>query len=262
VVHICNTVCPLLHIPHTPFMGVFAYLGVAKRYRLFVLDESRRSVDFPASCTILKKSLRVVRMGTTQESERNIRSIASLQQGYFTARQACEAGYSYPAQYYQREAGNWVREAYGVYRIADYTAADRPDLVLWSLWSRDRKGKMQGVFSHETALSIYELSDVMPARLHMTVPLSFRKSAKTPGVLVIHRETLELADIEVMEGYSVTRPLRTIIDAAASISSDLLEQAVRQALQRGLVHRGDLTRASRLDAGSPLAEIMRSILPR
>ncbi|RIE16078.1 type IV toxin-antitoxin system AbiEi family antitoxin domain-containing protein [Candidatus Cryosericum septentrionale] len=203
-------------------------------------------------------------MGKTQESERNIRSIASRQQGYFTARQALEAGYSYPSQYYQNETGNWIREGYGVYRIADYTAADRPDLVLWSLWSRDRKGKPQGVFSHETALSIHELSDVMPVSLHMTVPPSFRRSARTPTVLVIHRATLDLADVQVMEGYSVTRPLRTIIDvaAAATISSDLLQQAIRQALQRGLVQRDDLTRASRLNPSSPFAETMRSILSR
>jgi predicted transcriptional regulator of viral defense system len=203
-----------------------------------------------------------MQMGKTQESERNIRSIASRQQGYFTARQALEAGYSYPSQYYQSETGNWIREGYGVYRIADYTAADRPDLVLWSLWSRDRAGKPQGVFSHETALSIHELSDVMPARLHMTVPLSFRRSAKTPAVLVIHRATLEPVDIQVMEGYSVTRPLRTIIDAAATISADLLEQTIRQALQRGLVKRDDLTRAAKSKPSSPLADIMRGVLPR
>ena len=208
--------------------------------------------------------LRVVQMGKTQESERNIRSIASRQQGYFTARQALEAGYSYPSQCYQNETGNWIREGYGVYRIADYTAADRPDLVLWSFWSRDRKGKPQGVFSHETALSIHELSDVMPVSLHMTVPPSFRRSAGIPAVLVIHRATLEPADIQVMEGYSVTRPLRTIIDVAAcaTISSDLLQQAIHQALQRGLVQRDDLTKAAKLNPSSPFAEIVRGLLSR
>jgi len=84
-----------------------------------------------------------------------------------------------------------------------------------------------------------------------------------PAILVIHRATLEPADIQVMEGYSVTRPLRTIVDvAAATISQDLLEQAIRQALQRGLVQRDDLTSAARLNPSSPFAEIMRSILSR
>jgi predicted transcriptional regulator of viral defense system len=203
-------------------------------------------------------------MGKTQQSERTIRTIASRQQGYFTARQALEAGYSYPSQYYQSETGNWIRDERGIYRLAVYAAVDRPDLVLWSLWSSDRKGKPQGVFSHETALSIHELSDVMPASLHMTVPLSFRRSAKIPAVLVIHRTTLASADIQAMEGYSVTRPLRTIIDvaAAATVSADLLEQVVRQGLQRGLVKRDDLTRTAKLNLSSPFAEIMRGILSR
>jgi predicted transcriptional regulator of viral defense system len=203
-------------------------------------------------------------MGKTLESERNIRTIASRQQGYFTTKQACDAGYSYPAQYHQVAAANWIREARGIYRIADYTAGDRPDLVLWSLWSGDRKGKPQGVFSHETALSIHDLSDIMPASLHMTVPPSFRKSAKIPKVLVIHRAILMATDIQEIDGYSVTRPLRTIIDVASleTVSAELLEQAVRQALQRGLVKRDDLVKAAKLEQSPALAGILRGIIHR
>ena len=203
-------------------------------------------------------------MGKTQESERNIRSIASRQQGYFTARQALEAGYSYPSQYYQSETGNWIREEYGVYRIADYTAADRPDLVLWSLWSRDRKGKAQGVFSHETALSIHELSDVMPARFHMTVPPAFRKSIQVPASLVLHRARLDAADIQSMDGYSVTRPIRAIVETAlaGTISPDLIEQALSQALQRGLVQREELKRIAQLHTTSNFTRLVDRALLR
>ena len=203
-------------------------------------------------------------MGKTRESEHNIRSIASRQQGYFTAKQASKAGYSYAAQFHQVAVENWVREARGIYRIADYTGADRPDLVLWSLWSSNRKGKPQGVFSHETALSIHGLSDVMPAHLHMTVPLAFRRSAKIPSVLVIHRAILTATDIQEMDGYRVTRPLRTIIDVASleTVSAELLEQAVRQALQRGLVKRDDLAKATTLEQPPALAGILPGIMQK
>ena len=40
--------------------------------------------------------------------------------------------------------------------------------MVWQLWSRNRQGEPQGVFSHATALSLHELSDVMPAKLHMS----------------------------------------------------------------------------------------------
>lgn len=201
-------------------------------------------------------------MRKTIESERNIRNIASRQQGYFTTRQALEVGYSYATQHYQTTSANWIREQRGIYRFADYPRADRPDLVLWSLWSSNRKGKPQGVYSHETALSIHDLSDVMPAHLHMTVPPSFRKSTKIPKVLVIHRAILTATDIQEMDGYSVTRPLRTIIDVSSleTASADILEQAIRQALQRGLVKRDDLAKAAKVEQSPALAGILRGII--
>src|SRR5659263_558934 len=70
---------------------------VSPLQRVFHIWE--RCVDFPGNCTILKKMLRGVQKGKTQESQRNIRSFASRQQEYFTARQALEAGYSYPVSY-------------------------------------------------------------------------------------------------------------------------------------------------------------------
>jgi predicted transcriptional regulator of viral defense system len=109
-------------------------------------------------------------------------------------------------------------------------------------------------------MSIYELSDVMPAKLHMTVPMSFRKSAKTPDILIIHRASLSPADIQLMEGYSITRPLRTISDVAETISSYLLEQAIRQALRRGLVQRNELMSVAGLHAASSFGEIVHRVL--
>jgi hypothetical protein len=104
----------------------------------------------------------------------------------------------------------------------------------------------------------------MPASLHMTVPPSFRKSAKIPKVLVIHRAILTATDIQEMDGYSVTRPLRTIIDVACleTMSVELLEQAVRQALQRGLLKRDDLAKAAELEQSPALAGILRGIIHR
>jgi hypothetical protein len=31
------------------------------------------------------------------------------------------------------QVGNWIREHCGIYRLSLFPAADRPDLVLWSL---------------------------------------------------------------------------------------------------------------------------------
>ena len=100
--------------------------------------------------------------------------IVEAQQGYFTATQAVEAGYARSTHTYHVDAGNWLREHRGIYRLRRYPQSDDGQLVLWSLWSRNREGEPEGVYSHLTALRIKELSDASPSRLHMIVPPDFR----------------------------------------------------------------------------------------
>ena len=95
-------------------------------------------------------------------------------------------------------SGNWVREARGVYRLAQFPMPPRPDLIVWQLWSRNRQDEPQGVFSHATALSLHELSDVMPAKLDMTVPPGFRRMAAIPTVLRLHHARLNERDGETV----------------------------------------------------------------
>ena len=84
------------------------------------------------------------------------------------------------------KVGNWIREYRGIYRLALFPMAEHPDLVKWALWSRNRNEAPEGVYSHRTALSLYELSDLNPAKLHMTVPAHFRRNSEIPGILGLH----------------------------------------------------------------------------
>jgi predicted transcriptional regulator of viral defense system len=168
--------------------------------------------------------------------------VAQLQHGLFTAKQAKTAGYSEQAQHHHAKTGNWVREHRGIYRLSRYPQSEWANLMLWQLWSRNRNDDVQGVFSHETALALYELSDVMPAKLHMTVPHGFDRSATIPPVLVLHRNNVPSGDIGTKEGIRLTRPLRTIVDVISegTLSPDLIDQAVTQAVTRGLFTADDL----------------------
>ena len=49
---------------------------------------------------------------------------------------------------------NWIREHRGIYRLADFPTTERPDLMLWYLWSKNRQEIPEGIYSHETALSL------------------------------------------------------------------------------------------------------------
>ncbi len=183
-----------------------------------------------------------------KESSERLFEIAEGQQGYFTAKQAAAAGFDKKNHHYHVHSGNWIRECRGVYRLSKFPIAEHPDMIAWSLWSRDRSDEPLGVYSHETALSVYNLSDLMPARLHMTVPPDFRRNASIPGVLVLHRGRLYIDEIEARQGFRVTRPLKAIADLIVGgyISADHMQQAVRQAVQRGLISHSKLAAASRI----------------
>jgi len=163
--------------------------------------------------------------------------IAEGQQGYFTAKQAADAGYQLGSQAHHVKSGNWVRVERGIYRLARFPQSAEEQLVIYTLWSRNRAGEPEGVYSHQTALSIHALSDVNPAKLHLTVPATFRRRAKTPKILVLHRANLDAKDVEQRQGFAVTRPLRAIADvmAAESVSRDIVEQALTEGRQRGLI---------------------------
>lgn len=168
---------------------------------------------------------------------------AEEQQGYFTAKQASDAGYQLGSQAHHVKSGNWVRVERGIYRLSRFPQSNEEQLVIYHLWSRNRAGAPEGVYSHQTALSIYELSDVNPCKLHMTVPTTFRRNAKTPKILVLHRASLDEKDIEQRHGFTVTRPLRAITDLAAaeSVSRDIIEQALTEGRQRGLISAREIS---------------------
>jgi predicted transcriptional regulator of viral defense system len=173
------------------------------------------------------------------EPHRRLYEIAEGQQGFFTTKQAKAAGFAENTHPYHVHAANWLREHRGIYRLALFPATDHPDLVQWTLWSRNRREETEGVYSHQTALSLWELSDVNPSKLHMTVPKRFRRNSKPPSILVLHYADVPERDVEVAQGFKFTKPIRTILDLieADSASKDIVRQAIRQAFARGLINR-------------------------
>ena len=169
-------------------------------------------------------------------------AIAEGQDGYFTMAQAEQAGFSRSNQSYHAKVGHWIREARGIYRLRRFPVSSSGYLVPWSLWSRDRSGVPQGVYSHATALALHGLSDANPARLHMTVPPGFRRNSRIPGILVLHVAKLGPGEITMGHGYRFTRAMRSIVDCAESgdADPDMLAQALREGLARGLITRQEV----------------------
>lgn len=156
---------------------------------------------------------------------------ASEQAGYFTAAQARIAGYSWPLLSYHAKRGRFVRVARGLYRLRDYPSSPREELIAgWLRLAPD------AAISHESALEMLDLSDIIPDSIHLTVPRARRKLARQPGVS-IHTTTRPLgaADVLTREGIRMTAPARTIVDVAESgAAPEQVIRATRQAIERGL----------------------------
>ena len=177
------------------------------------------------------------KQGPQERRAERLFEIADGQAGYFTAKQAREAGYDYRLQHYNRERGHWIPEGHGLFRLSRYPEGENEELARLSLWSRNREGVPQAVVSHETALRLHGLSDLMPEKVHLSVPKGFRK--QPPKGVVLHKADLADRDVEAWDGFAVTTPLRTVLDVAESreISPEHVESAVREAVARGLVRR-------------------------
>jgi predicted transcriptional regulator of viral defense system len=170
-----------------------------------------------------------------RELQRRLNAVAFRQAGYFTAAQAREAGYSYQAQKYHRDRGNWLVVDRGLFRYPGWPSSRSDSWVRWCVWAGP-----DGVISHETGLSVHEISDANPAEVHLTVPARFGRA--DPAVR-LHRAALDPADVEVREGFRVTTPLRTILDVAdGTLSRELLDGAVRDAVDRAMLTPADLWR--------------------
>jgi predicted transcriptional regulator of viral defense system len=156
---------------------------------------------------------------------------AAAQEGHFTTAQAAEAGYSPQLLAKYLRNGRIVRVRRAVYRLVHFPPGDHEDLVVVWLWF-DRTG----VFSHETALALHQLSDALPAKAHLTLPASWKsRRLQVPAGVVLHFADLDDADRAWAGAVRITTPARTVVDCAeAGVAPGLVKQAIDEGLHRGL----------------------------
>lgn len=168
---------------------------------------------------------------------------AAAQDGLFTTQQAAEAGYSPPLLVHHVHAGRIARVRRGVYRLVHFPAGEHEELVAIWLWS-DRAG----VFSHETALTLHDLSDALPVAVHLTLPAAWRRRRlRVPDGVAIHHADVPDRDRAWIGAIPITSAARTLEDLArAGLSPELLQQAAQQALRRGLTTRDEIEEVHRV----------------
>jgi predicted transcriptional regulator of viral defense system len=163
--------------------------------------------------------------------------IAAGQAGYVTTKQAAEAGYSTHLLRKHIHAGRVTRLHRGIYRLVHFPVGEHEELVTAWLWS-----EQAGVISHQTALSLHGISDVLPAQVHLTLPAAWRKRRfRVPPGVVLHHADVAPEDRAWFSAVPITNPGRTLNDCARQgLSPEPLRQAAQQALRRGLVTTPEL----------------------
>lgn len=168
--------------------------------------------------------------------------IAESQAGYFTAAQAVEIGFSRERLSSNARTGRFLRVDHGIYRLALFPASAHEDLFV--AWLR---AGPEAAISHESALAVYELSDVLPSNVHVTVPRTASRRRKN---IRQHTNELDKDEITSRSGLPVTTVTRTIADvASAGLAEELVRQAIEEALQRGMVSEKDLVSYAEMRGG-------------
>ena len=92
--------------------------------------------------------------------------------------------------------------------------------------------------SDETALELFGLSDVNPARIDVAVPRAHRIRREIPSVYRIHHVDVPESDVTLFEGIPIVTPARAIRQAHAShVGPALVGQAIDQGERNGRLTR-------------------------
>jgi len=180
--------------------------------------------------------------------------LAEQQGGYFTAEQATAAGFSWERLSDHATRGHFLRVTRGVYRLAQFPASPIEDFYI--AWLRCGP---KSVISHESALAVHDLSDIIPGEIHVTVPRSASRRRK--GIRQ-HRNKLRPTEITRRQGLSVTSVARTISDVARSgLAEEHVGRAIEQALERGLTNRKALFAEAKRRGGRAARLIRKHLSP-
>ncbi|HEY2697217.1 MAG TPA: type IV toxin-antitoxin system AbiEi family antitoxin domain-containing protein [Pseudonocardiaceae bacterium] len=153
-------------------------------------------------------------------AEAALAGLAAGQWGLFTAAQAQRVGVTRVQLTRLVEAGVIERRSHGVY-LARAAGSDNL-LEIRAAWlhldpartaaERFYDGPAGAVISHASADVLYGFGDVAADQHEFTLPT--RKQTRRTDV-VLHRRTLDPADVTIHEGLPITRPARTVVDLLA-----------------------------------------------
>jgi predicted transcriptional regulator of viral defense system len=164
---------------------------------------------------------------------------AATQHGYFTTEQSAEHGISRRALTWRAQNGSAERIAHGLYRLPHWPIG--PDDELYALQAL----APFGTFSHDTALTLLGLTDIIPSTIHFTIPETSRLRSR-PGVTLHRSRHGATTERTFRDGLWLSTARRALLDAAREgADPEQLVSAARDARGRAMLAPDDLVELRR-----------------
>ena len=174
---------------------------------------------------------------STEQLDKRIARLAAANHGVFSRTLAIRAGATPGMIRARLGSGRWVSMQRGVYRVAGAPASWEQQVLAACLACGPT-----AVASHTSAGTLWGFPGITSDALEVSVPLGRRPR---PAGVVVHQTQLGRADVARVGAIPITRPARTLIDLAACVHMNTLEEVLDDALRRKLVTVASMTRRIR-----------------
>jgi predicted transcriptional regulator of viral defense system len=160
--------------------------------------------------------------------------VALDQHGYVTSGNAAALDINVVELGKLSSRGQLQKIAYGIYRFEQLPQTGFEMYMLATLWTG-------GVLSHDTALELWQLCEINPTKIHVTVTGRPRRHKEGGEAYVVHPGHLTSDETAYYERIPIVRPNIAIAQGIRSgVQSHLLVEAIETAKKRGLITAHDL----------------------
>lgn len=157
-----------------------------------------------------------------------LHSLATRQDGYFTAEQALELGFDSAMMRVNLATETWIRIERNLFRLGQWPHSELEVFAMWCAWFGG-----DAVISHQSAAELHGLGHLHPQFVHVC---TFSELRLADTRLAVHRLRLEPRNVESAGTFDITTPVRTVLDlAAGGISQLTLDEVVSDAVAIGRV---------------------------
>lgn len=181
-------------------------------------------------CRYVKAALTYLHMLRIPDIER-LREVALDQHGLVTASQAEDAGVSRPSLSYLTKNNRIERVDRGIYRIPQVPHSPYDMLQQALLWAGEG-----AILSHDTALAAWDVCDINPMVVHVTVPKARRIKKAGQQHILVHKDDVPQSSIKWWEGMPTAcleLALQECIDRG--VPSHIVDQAIQNGRSRALI---------------------------